>query len=199
MLNVLRPNMAPPASRILRPGVRTLAPHVERYPVPGAGSVVVAVGAGDQLLLTDTEGGQRCEVLFCDMSGQFDLVALGAVGDSDAAGLKAMLAGTSDSAVRTLSALRRRNIDLGQARATCLFGGQSPAGNTAGLTVARDGLLTVAAPGADMSPAAQDTATGIELRIIRAQGRSARAENLHDKGIQTSPRFLGGPVTSVAD
>jgi len=190
MLNVLRPNMAPPASRILRPGVRTLAPHVERYPVPGAGSVVVAVGAGDQLLLTDTEGGQRCEVLFCDMSGRFDLTALGAVGDSDAAGLKAMLAGTSDSAVRTLSAFRRRNIDLGQARATCLFGGQSPAGNTAGLTVARDGLLTVAAPGADMSPAAQDTATGIELRIIRAQGRDG-------KTLDVLPEPLADPLADI--
>ncbi|MFZ4372095.1 MAG: DUF1989 domain-containing protein [Mycobacterium sp.] len=190
MLNVLLPNMAPPASRILRPGVRTLAPHVERYPVPGAGSVVVAVGAGDQLLLTDTEGGQRCEVLFCDMSGRFDLTALGAVGDSDAAGLKAMLAGTSDSAVRTLSAFRRRNIDLGQARATCLFGGQSPAGNTAGLTVARDGLLTVAAPGADMSPAAQDTATGIELRIIRAQGRDG-------KTLDVLPEPLADPLADI--
>ena len=182
--------MAPPASRILRPGVRTLAPHIERYPVPGAGSVVVAVGAGDQLLLTDTEGGQPCELLFCDMSGRFDLAAVGAAGDSDAAGLKAMLAGTGEGAVRTLSALRRRNIDLGQARATRLFGGQSPAGSTASLSVARDGLLTVAAPGADMSPEAQDTATGIELRITRAQGRDG-------KTLDVLPEPLADPLADI--
>jgi len=182
--------MAPPASRILRPGVRTLAPHVERYPVPGAGSVVVAVGAGDQLLLTDIEGGQACELLFCDTSGRFDLTALGVVGDSDAAGLKAMLAGTGEGAVRTLSAFRRRNIDLGQARATRLFGGQSSAGNTASLSVARDGLLTVAAPGADMSPEAQDTATGIELRIIRAQVREG-------KTLDVLPEPLADPLADI--
>jgi len=182
--------MAPPASRILRPGVRMLAPDVERYPVPGAGSVVVAVGAGDQLLLTDTEGGQPCELLFCDMSGRFDLAAVGAAGDSDAAGLKAMLAGTGEGAVRTLSALRRRNIDLGQARATRLFGAQSPAGSTASLSVARDGLLTVAAPGADMSPEAQDTATGIELRITRAQGRDG-------KTLDVLPEPLADPLADI--
>ena len=182
--------MAPPASRILRPGVRVLAPGVERYRVPGAGSVVVAVGTGDQLLLTDTEGGQACELLFCDMSGRFDLAALGVAGDSDAAGLKAMLAGTGDSAVRTLSALRRRNIDLGQARATRLFGGQSPAGSTVSLSVARDGLLTVAAPGADMSPEAQDTATGIELRITRAQGREG-------KTLDVLPEPLADPLADI--
>ncbi|MEI6699790.1 MAG: DUF1989 domain-containing protein, partial [Mycobacteriaceae bacterium] len=182
--------MAPPASRIVRPGVRVLAPGVERYRVPGAGSVVVAVGTGDQLLLTDTEGGQACELLFCDMSGRFDLAALGVAGDSDAAGLKAMLAGTGDSAVRTLSALRRRNIDLGQARATRLFGGQSQAGNTASLSVARDGLLTVAAPGADMSPEAQDTVTGIELRIIRAQGREG-------KTLDVLPEPLADPLADI--
>lgn len=189
-LNVLRPSMAPPASRILRPGVRTLTPGVERYRVPGAGSVVVAVGAGDQLLLTDIEGGQPCELLFCDMSGRFDPAALGAAGDSDAAGLKAMLAGDSEGAVRTLSALRRRNIDLGQARATRLFGGQSPAGNTASLSVARDGLLTVAAPGADMAPEAQDTATGIELRIIRAQGPDG-------KTLDVLPEPLADPLEDI--
>ena len=43
----LRRNTAPRPSRILRPGIRTLPERVERYPVPGAGTVVVEVKAGD--------------------------------------------------------------------------------------------------------------------------------------------------------
>jgi uncharacterized protein YcgI (DUF1989 family) len=73
MLDLLRRNTPPPASRILRPGVRTLPERVERYPVPGAGSVVVEVKAGDLLRLTDIEGGQACEVLFCGTDGAFDV------------------------------------------------------------------------------------------------------------------------------
>jgi aminomethyltransferase len=70
--------------------------------------------------------------------------------------------------LRTLAALRRRKIDPALARAIHLFGGQSPAGSSARLTVARDGLLIVAAPGGSMEPHAQDTATAIELSINRA-------------------------------
>ena len=39
MLDLLRRNTAPAASRILRPGVRAVAERVGRYPVPGAGLI----------------------------------------------------------------------------------------------------------------------------------------------------------------
>jgi aminomethyltransferase len=190
MSYLLQRNMPPPASRILRPGLRRLGARVERYPVAGGGSVVVAVGEGDELQLTDTEGGQPCEVMFCDGTGQFDPTALGAAGDSDATGFKAMLAGASEGAVRSLAALRRRNIDPGRARASRLFGGQSPAGSTARLVVARDGLLIVAAPGQPMSPEAQDTATGIELRITRAARPAGQV-------LEVLPEPLADPLQDI--
>ena len=167
-MSLLQRNKAPLASRILRPGLRALPDRVERYPVPGAGSVVVELRAGDTLKLRDVEGSQRCEVLFCGQDGRFDAAALGQRADGEATGLKAMLAGGGAGAARTLAALRRRGIDLAGARAIVLFGGESPAGTTASFSVSRDGLLIVAAPGHDMSPDAQDTATGIELMITRA-------------------------------
>jgi hypothetical protein len=112
MLDLLRRNTPPPASRILRPGVRTLPERVERYPVPGAGSVVVEVKAGDLLRLTDIEGGQACEVLFCGTDGAFDVAALGTKPDGTGEGLKSLLSRGSASVARTLGALRRRGIDL---------------------------------------------------------------------------------------
>ena len=173
-LDLQRRNTAPAASRILRPGVRTLPERVERYPVPGAGSVVVEVKAGDMLRLTDVEGGQACEVLFCGADGTFDATALGAKADGTGEGLKAILGRNGEGAARTVGALRRRGIDLAKASSVGLFGKESRVGNSAELNVARDGLLIVAAPAGQMSPEEQDTATTIELRITRAAPQAGK-------------------------
>ena len=122
MLDLLRRNTPPPASRILRPGVRTLPERVERYPVPGAGSVVVEVKAGDVLRLTDIEGGQACEVLFCGPDGAFDAAALGTKPDGTGEGLKSVLSRSGEGIARSLGARRRRGLDVAQARSAGLFG-----------------------------------------------------------------------------
>lgn len=165
---------APRASRILRPGERTLPPHVERYPVPGGGSLVVDVKAGDRVLLTDVEGGQRVELVFCDAKGRFDLSGIGAKADSAAEGLKALLSEDTDSAKRTRAALIKRGIALAGARSAHVFGETSKAGITAEFAVQHDGVVVVAVPGTTMSPEANNTATDIELRLIRATPKPKR-------------------------
>jgi glycine cleavage system T protein (aminomethyltransferase) len=157
------------ASVVLRPGVPTMPPGTERYRVPGGGSVVVSVEAGDEITLTDIEGQQACEIVHADASGRIDPLALGVKASSDAQGLKSVLSRSTESAERTLRALHRRNIDLGLARAVRFFGSFSRPGETASFRVARDGVLVVAAPGGEMDPAEQDTATPIEL-VIRRRG-----------------------------
>ncbi len=168
---------APQPSLIFRPGIRTLAPGVERYRVMGAGSTVVSVKSGDGLLFTDMEGGQACEVAFCDDSGKFDTASLGVRANSRGEGLKMLLAGDTESTQRTKATLQRRAIDLGKAETLRLFGDDSRPGATAELTVSRDGLLIVAAPGQPMAPENQDTATDIELRITRS-GKAAERGSL---------------------
>jgi aminomethyltransferase len=159
---------APRPSRILRPGERALPPNVERYPVPGGGSLLLDVKAGDRLHITDVEGGQSIELLFCDATGRFDLAGLGLKPDGKGQGLKVMLAHETMSARRTRAALARRNIDLASASSVSGFGNQSPAGNNMDLTVRTDGCLLLAVPATDMFPDAQDAATEIELRLMRA-------------------------------
>ncbi|MBI3674294.1 MAG: DUF1989 domain-containing protein, partial [Rhizobiales bacterium] len=97
--------------------------------------------------------------------------ALDAKADGPADGLLSMLALNREGAARTLAGLRRRNIDVRQARAIRLFGPSSRAGGTASFKVSEDGILIVAAPGADMAPDSQETATEIELRLTRAAPR----------------------------
>lgn len=158
--------------------------------MPGAGSVVVEVRTGDQINVTDVEGGQRCELAFCDATGAFDPAALGAKGDGTGEGLKSMLAGNREGANRTRAALRRRGIDLGAARVAVLFGASSPAASTAQFTASRDGLLIVAAPGGDMSPEAQDTATGLQLIITRATAPAGKA-------LDVLPEPLADPIHDI--
>ena len=172
------PRSAPSPSRILRPGTRALAANVERYRVAGGGSLVVGVEVGDSACLRDIEGGQRCELSFCDAAGRVDLTALGCRADGRGAGLQALLSGADPGGQRTLAALRRRNIEPRLLETLGLFGLGSTAGSKAEFKVARAGLLIIAAPGTDMLPASQDTATDLELLIVRAPGALARRSAL---------------------
>ena len=63
------PSGPPRPSTILWPGVRALPPGVERYVVEGGGSVAVALEAGDEAGVGDIEGGQACELVAANESG----------------------------------------------------------------------------------------------------------------------------------
>jgi aminomethyltransferase len=160
--------LKPRASRILRPGERALPPNIERFLVPASGSRVVDVKAGDEIHLRDVEGGQIVEVAFCDKQGRFDLSGLGMKADGSGEGLKAMLVHNTDDARRMRSGFARRNIDLARANTHSLFGAGSRAGNTAEFTARNDGTVIIAVPAGEMLPGEHDTATEIELRILRA-------------------------------
>ena len=141
------------------------------------------------ILLTDVEGGQACEIAFCDASGRFDSAAFGSRSNSRGEGLKALLAEDNENTQRTRAALQRRHIDLGKAETVRLFGEGSSSGAIAEFKVARDGFLIVAAPGSAMSPENQDTATDIELRITRSGKPADRASIL--------PEPLADPLQDI--
>ncbi|MBB5537660.1 DUF1989 domain-containing protein [Rhizobium giardinii] len=160
--------MPPRPSRILRPGIPALPAGVERYRVKGRGTTVVKVAAGDRITVNDVEGGQLCEVSFVDGKGRFNAVGLGVGFSRPAAGLQDIFARDGDSAKRTLSALKRRNVDPAGAQALVLFGQSSSPGASAELTIMLDGLLIVSAPAPAMDAELQNTATALELRVARA-------------------------------
>lgn len=155
-------------SRTFMPGLQSPASPVERYRVRGGGSLTVPVFAGDRLTFVDKEGLQPCEISFLDGEGKFVGQPLGVVFDSQGEGLKGILASEDASARRLRSALERRNADFSSLMALRVFGSGSRPGARVDLTVSSAGLLIAAAPGATMSPDGQETATDIELMIIRA-------------------------------
>jgi aminomethyltransferase len=169
-LHPLTAGVRPASPSLIRtPGIPLLPPGTERYRVRGGGSLVIRVEAGDQVTVTDLEGGQACELSFLDEAGRFLAAGLGLPFTTTAEGLKTCLAAGDDGALRTRAALARRGADLAAAGAARLFGQASRPGDRAEFTIQGKGLLIAVAPGAAMLPQAQDTATPIELRVRRSR------------------------------
>lgn len=167
--DTLAPGIRPVSASIIRyPGIPALPRGTERYRCRGGGSLTLRVEPGDVVTLTDSEGGQACELTFLDETGRFQPAGLGVSFSGEASGLKALLASGDPSAARLKTALQRRGADIAAAAALHLFGASSPAGSTAEFNIALKGLLIVCAPAAAMSPEAQDTATPVEARIRRS-------------------------------
>ena len=158
----------PRASRVLVPGLAAFAPDRERTVVRGGGVAVIAVAAGDRVEVVNTEGGQRAELAGFTPEGRADPGLLDTAPDAPAAGLRALLAADEPSLRDVRRRLAAQGVELADAAAVTLFGAASPAGDSASFTVARDGLLVIAAPGAPMAPEAQDTLTPLTLWVTRA-------------------------------
>ena len=159
----------PRPSQIITPSSLVLHSGRERFEVPGAGAALIKVSAGDTITVTNAEGGQRCELVAADTKGRIDAGILGVVANSDAAGLKALLAAGTGSGLGGLRlGMERRGIDLAKAGAVALFDGQTPAGVAESFTIARDGVVIIAAPGAAMDPGGQDAATPLVVVVQRS-------------------------------
>ena len=173
----------PRPSRILAPRDLQRHPGLERQTVPGGGAWLLQMGQGDKITLINDEGGQPVEVISAGKDGRIDAGLLGHAPNSDASGLKAMLA-LGDTAGDGLSRLRRglalRGIDLASAGALRLFDAATPPGTRQAFTAQADGWLIVAAPGLPMSPDAQDTATPITVEVQRAKPRHVGTHDLPD-------------------
>jgi aminomethyltransferase len=158
----------PVASRARRPMVFADGPRVERHQVPGAGALAVQIRPGDRVEVTNSEGGQRAEVLAAHPDGRLDSGLLGWQDDVAADGLRALLSGSDPSMRMLRQRLGRLGIALDGARAIGLFGATSRPGEAASFTVRGEGWLIVAAPGGRMDAEKQDTATPLGVTITRA-------------------------------
>ncbi|RWK49569.1 MAG: aminomethyltransferase, partial [Mesorhizobium sp.] len=118
---------------------------MERYTVQGNGAVLIEVEAGDTISVRNVEGGQACELLAWDDSGATDAGIFGEKSNSNAAGIKALLADGDDSLASLRLGLERRQVQFDQAKAVRVFGGATPAGTEQNFVVARNGSMLIAA------------------------------------------------------
>src|SRR5690606_15072494 len=165
---------------ILIPGQFSLPAGSERYVVPGGGALLVDVEPGDRITVANTEGGQACELVALGPDGKPDAGVLDAAGNSNAAGLKALLLSGEESLRQFRLKIERRGINLAGAQGLRFFGEATPAEAEETFTAQRPGSLIVAAPGGPMSLEAQDTVTPLTLKVVRARPKSARKFELPD-------------------
>lgn len=153
---------------LLEPGLRALPPGCERYVVPGAGSIVLPIHAGDRLRIIDIEGGQRGELAVFSQ-GRCDAGAIGAQATGPAAGIHALIEDAGELGSALLVKLRMHGVSLDGARAVHLFGPESLPGSEAEFTVGAEAICIVAAPGRRMAVHEQDTVTELHVYLQRAE------------------------------
>lgn len=170
----------PRPSAIIMPGQFSLPKGTERYVVPGGGALLVDVEPGDRVTVVNTEGGQACELVALGPDGKSDPNVLNVAGNSNAAGLKALLLSGEESLGQFRRKIERRGINLGGAAAVRLFGEATPAGTAEDFVAQRAGSLIVAAPGGPMSLETQDTVTPLTLTIARATVKQTKRFELPD-------------------
>ncbi|WP_257459505.1 DUF1989 domain-containing protein [Archangium lipolyticum] len=156
------------------PGLRTLPVGVERYVVPGGGSIVVALSAGDRLRVLDPEGRQPGELVVFDARGQSRPELLGVTTSSRADGLLSLLEASGNEGEGVISALARRGVALRDARAIPVFGFDTPAGASVSYVAEASAICAVVSVGGPMAVDAHDAPTELVVFIDRAQPAARR-------------------------
>lgn len=161
---------------VITPGLPILPHGVERHPVPGGGSRAVPIYKGDEVSILDKEGLQPGELVFFAPDRSSDAAYLGAKGHGRPTATIETLANGSRSGAKVLKALAAAGFDITTGDAIRVLGDDSRPGGTATFTAECDGLLICAAPGAPMSPDAQNAPTELVLYIRRANPKTAKDE-----------------------
>ena len=149
------------------PGLALRRADRERYRVPGAGAIVLALEPGDRLTVSDLEGGQPGELVAFDSEGRPALAALGAKDHGTALGLQSVVADGSESAQRVRYGLERRGVDLRNARAHRLFGVDSAPGSSVSFTAQSALVVAITALGEAMQPHEQAPPTDLAAEVVR--------------------------------
>ncbi|MEM9032643.1 MAG: DUF1989 domain-containing protein [Pseudomonadota bacterium] len=159
---------------IVSPGLPLLPHGVERHPVPGGGSRVVPIYAGDEVSVLDKDGLQPGELVMFGPDRVSDAARLGRRGHGRPDATIATLANGSASGAQVLKALATAGFEIESGDGIAVFSEGSRPGDTETMTVQADGLLICAAPGGPMTPEAQNAPTELVLYIRRADPAMAK-------------------------
>ena len=166
--------------RLLEPGLWRANPALERYTVPGGGSILVSLQPGDTLTVEDTQGAQCAEIIVFNGSGLTEPGALSDRPARNAQGFLSILSRQGESSQRLAAALAARELDPANARAVALFGDDSPAGEQAEFTVGSALTCVICAPGEQMTVDEQDPPTPLTVWILRLAANTPAEPRLPD-------------------
>ena len=161
-------------AHILEPGLWRADPYLERYTVPGGGSIVFEIFRDDSITIIDPEGSQPGELIAFDKNGKSDCAGLSDDEPVKASGFQQSMSVRSGNTQQVLAGLNRRNIDPSQAKALPLFGTETPPGLAANYTASKSLLCIVCAPGKSMAVDEQMPSTSLVVQVQRSRQRDLR-------------------------
>jgi aminomethyltransferase len=148
----------------------------EKYRVPGSGSIIVQLFAGDEVAIINMEGGQPAELAAFDRAGRGALAALGIV-DQGRTTLSAALTDLTDptlasdtSSSGVVRCLQQLGVQLDRVSTQRLFDKDTLPGTSERFTATADVILFVRAPGPKMLPFEQTPPTDLRVLIKRRVG-----------------------------
>ena len=136
--------------KVIYPGLPTLPKGLERYTIPGGGSLSLKIFQNDEIKLIDCEGLQAAELVLFNSNGIGRAKFFGARSNGKATGLQKILQQNETSARYVLANLQKLGCDLGNAEAAKVFGIGSTAGSEVNFVAECDGWLLIGAPGKPM-------------------------------------------------
>ena len=189
--------VSPGRPKVIEPGLPALDPGVERYLVRGGGAIVIALGSGDRLEITDVEGRQPGELVVLSPDGKGDADALGAKATRTPKGLKAILSQDREDAVRVRVGLQRHGLDIARAKSIPLFSPDSPAGESVDFAASRSVICIIAAPGERMSVHDQTPPTDLLTFVTRANPKSTPSASLPEALAEPRLDFRVGVASAL--
>jgi aminomethyltransferase len=164
----------PRPSKIYLPSQFSLPAGHERYVVEGSGAILVQAEVGDQVTITNDEGGQVCELI----ATQPDIFV--GVETTQATGLQALLNSGNQSLRGMRMGLDARSFDVSKAKAIRLFDADTRAKAEETFRAESDGAIIIAAPGDPMDHELQNTTTSLTVMIKRAIIKTHKGFELPD-------------------
>ena len=150
---------------IRNPGLRTLLPGVERYFVKGGGLSLIEVLPEDKIEIINDEGQQICEIVVFNSHGKSDLSILSLKENSNADFSKKTI--SSDEKISKI--LKKKNLDLNNAKSSIIFNDDCVMGEKITLTSKDKCVVMIAAPGNAMNVHEQNPPTDLTIFLTKAK------------------------------
>ena len=150
---------------IRNPGLRTLPPGVERYFVKGGGLSIIEVLPEDKIEIINDEGRQICEIVVFNSQGKSDLSILNLKENSNADFSKKTI--SNDEKISKI--LKKKNLDLHNAKASIIFNNDCVMGEKITLTSKDKCIVMIAAPGGAMNVHEQNPPTDLTIFLSKAK------------------------------
>jgi aminomethyltransferase len=154
---------------IKEPGLNILPPGVERYVVNGGGLTGIQIFPDDEIEIINNEGNQICEIIVFDEDGKSNLSILNLKENKIKSCIKDVLFCKSENSKVARYQLKKRNLDLKNAKSSVIFDKDTTWGEKIKLKSKDKCYCIFSAPGVSMLVHEQNPATDLTVFIKRAK------------------------------